>query len=44
MLVSVADRTADAARDGGFLGFGGVRVSHKEEEFMAEVKKAAGIS
>jgi hypothetical protein len=44
MLVSVADKVANASMEGGFLGFGGVRVSDKERAFMAELKKAAGIS
>jgi len=43
MLVDVAQRAAEASREGGFLGFGGVRVSDKEQSFIAEVKKAAGI-
>jgi hypothetical protein len=41
MLVEIADKTANAASEGGFLGFGGVRVSDKEKAFLAEVSKAA---
>jgi hypothetical protein len=44
MLVSVAEQAADASKEGGFLGFGGVRVSDKEQAFIAEVKAAAGIA
>jgi hypothetical protein len=44
MLVSVAEQAADASKEGGFLGFGGVRVSDKEMAFIAEVKAAAGIA
>ena len=33
-----------ARGEGGFLGFGGVRVSDKEKAFIAEVKGAAGIT
>ena len=44
MLVSVAEQAADASKEGGFLGFGGVRVSDKEKAFIAEVKAAAGIA
>jgi hypothetical protein len=44
MLVSVANKAAEASKEGGFLGFGGVRVSEKEQAFIAEVKKAAGIA
>lgn len=43
MLVSVADKVANASMEGGFFGFGGVRVSDKERAFMTELKKAAGI-
>ena len=42
MLVSVAEDAANAAKEGGFLGFGGVRVSDKEQAFITEVKAAAG--
>jgi hypothetical protein len=44
MLVSVAEQAAKASKEGGFLGFGGVRVSDKEQAFIAEVKAAAGIA
>jgi hypothetical protein len=44
MLVSVAEQAANASTEGGFLGFGGVRVSDKEQAFIAEVKAAAGIA
>jgi hypothetical protein len=44
MLVSVAQKSADAAKEGGFLGFGGVRVSDPEKAFINEVKKAVGVS
>ncbi len=44
MLVSVAEQAANASKEGGFLGFGGVRVSDKEKAFIAEVKAAAGIA
>jgi len=44
MLLGVALQAADASKEGGFLGFGGVRVSDKEEAFIAEVKAAAGIA
>jgi len=40
MLVSVAEKAAQASKEGGFLGFGGVRVSDKEQAFIAEVKAA----
>lgn len=44
MLVTVAQQAADASKEGGFLGFGGVRVSDKEKAFIAEVKGAAGMA
>jgi len=44
MLVSVAERAANASNEGGFLGFGGVRVSDKEQAFITEVKAAASIA
>jgi hypothetical protein len=42
MLVGVARKSAEASTEGGFLGFGGVRVSSAEQAFMNEVKQAAG--
>ena len=44
MLVDIAQKAADASTEGGFLVFGGVRVSDKEKAFIAEVGKAAGIA
>ena len=44
MLVDIAGKAADASTEGGFLGFGGVRVSDKEKAFISEVSKAAGIA
>jgi len=44
MLLGVAQQAADASKEGGFLGFGGVRVSEKEKAFIAEVRSAAGIA
>ena len=42
LLVRVAQRAANAAKEGGFFGFGGVRVSEKERAFIEAVTKAAG--
>lgn len=44
MLVDIAQKAAEASNEGGFLGFGGVRVSDKEKAFIAEVGKAAGMA
>jgi hypothetical protein len=38
MIMSVAEKTANASKEGGFLGFGGVRVSNAEQSFLNEVK------
>jgi hypothetical protein len=38
MLMSVAERAANAAKEGGFLFFGGERVSAAEQTFLSEVK------
>jgi len=43
LLVDIAEKAASASSEGGFLGFGGVRVSDKEKAFLAEVSKAAGV-
>ena len=42
MLVAIAQKAAEASKEGGFLGFGGVRVSDAERAFITEVKGAAG--
>ncbi len=44
MLADVAERAASASKEGGFLGFGGVRVSEKEQAFISEVKRVVGIA
>jgi hypothetical protein len=44
MLVDIAERAANASKEGGFLGFGGVHVSDSEHSFINEVKRAAGIA
>ena len=38
MIISVAEKAAKASKEGGFLGFGGVRVSNAEQSFINEVK------
>ncbi len=43
MLVGIAQKAAEASKEGGFLGFGGVRVSDAEHAFINEVKQAAGL-
>ena len=40
MLVQVAESAANAAKEGGFMGFGGERVSAAEQGFLDELKAA----
>lgn len=42
MMVDVAENVADASKEGGFLGFGGVRVSDKEESVLAQIRSELG--
>ncbi|MFC4425981.1 hypothetical protein [Deinococcus navajonensis] len=44
MLLEVADRTAQAAREGGFLGFGGEQVNDRERAVMDELRALLGGS
>jgi hypothetical protein len=44
MLVGAAQKAAEASKEGGFLGFGGVRVSDAEHAFISEVKRAVGLA
>jgi len=37
-ILSIADKVANAAKEGGFLGFGGVRVSEEEQKMIAAIK------
>ena len=39
MMVSVAEKTAEASKEGGFLGFGGVRVSDAEESILETIRE-----
>lgn len=41
-LLIVAQATAEAGREGGFLGIGSVRVSDKEKAALEELKSALG--
>jgi hypothetical protein len=42
-LASLAERVAEASKEGGFLGFGGTRVSEKEAACLSEIGKALGV-
>jgi hypothetical protein len=39
-LVTAAQAAADAAKEGGFMGFGAQQVSHREEEMLDQVRAA----
>ena len=39
-VIGIADSVANAAKEGGFLGIGGERVSEGEEETLAAIKDA----
>ena len=41
--VSLGEKVARAAKEGGFLGIGGERVSEEERRVLASVKKALGV-
>ena len=42
-LVDLADRTANAAKEGSFLGFGGERVSEGERAVIARLSQALEV-
>jgi hypothetical protein len=42
-LCSISQRVAEAAAEGGFLGFGGVQVSEAEKATLADIAKALGV-
>ena len=42
-LMQIANATAEAGREGGFLGIGSVRVSRKEKAALAELQQAFGL-
>lgn len=42
--MSIAESVAKAAKEGGFLGFGGERVSANEKQLYADVASALGSS
>ncbi len=43
MTYAVAEGVADASKEGGFLGFGGVRVSEEEESILAHIRAELGV-
>jgi hypothetical protein len=42
-LLRIGRHTAEAAKEGGVLGFGGVAVSEKEQATLAEISAALGL-
>jgi hypothetical protein len=43
-LLRVAERVAEASKEGGFLGFGGVQVSEAERATLAEISDALNLA
>lgn len=43
-LLNVAKATAEAGREGGFLGIGSVRVSEQEQAALDELRQALGLA
>jgi len=43
-LMTIATRTSEAAKEGGFLGIGGTKVSEKEKAELATLASALGVS
>jgi hypothetical protein len=43
-LMTIAIRTSEAAKEGGFLGIGGTRVSEKEKAELTTLASALGVS
>ena len=44
MIMDVAEKAAGASKEGGFLGFGGVRVSAAEQSYLNEVKASLQVA
>ena len=43
-IVECAERAADAAKEGGFMGFHAERVSQGEKDMLAQLRSALGVS
>lgn len=43
MMYAVADAVANASKEGGFLGFGGTRVSEAEQSVLAQIKAELSV-
>jgi hypothetical protein len=44
LVVQVAEKVADAAKEGGFMGIGGVQVNEAEQHAIADIRGAIGAS
>jgi hypothetical protein len=42
--MSVAEKVANAATEGGFLGFGGERVTAAEKSLIDDIRKSLGVT
>ena len=42
-VLGIAQATAEASREGGFLGIGSVRVSEKEEDALITLRREMGL-
>ena len=42
-LVTTAQAAADAAKEGGFMGFGAIQVSQGEADMLAKIRSAVGL-
>jgi hypothetical protein len=42
-LLEISQSVAEAAKEGGFLGFGGVRVSDEEKATLAQISSSLGL-
>ena len=43
-LAQIAQKTAEATKEGGFLGFGGTLVSDEEKAAIAKVNSSLGLA
>jgi hypothetical protein len=43
LMYTVAEGVANASKEGGFLGFGGTRVSDAEQSVLAQIKTELGV-
>ena len=43
-LLATAQAAADAAKEGGFMGFGAEQVSEREQAMLDELRSALGLS